>query len=248
MEHFFMRLAEVVVEVRCNYASTREFCKQYIVDELNSAKCQVLVTTDDIMLERQKAVKEYGDDAGQFSDSYLETLAVYRQIATQMPAQDVILMHGSVIAVDGEGYLFTAPSGTGKSTHSRLWREVFGDRAYMVNDDKPLLRVKEDGSVMVYGTPWDGKHRLSNNVGVPLKGICVLAQGKENHIRKMGITEVFPTILQQVYRPKDRTDVMRQTLDILNHLLKVGIWRLECTISKEAVRLSYEAMSGKELV
>lgn len=248
MEHFFVRLAEIDVEVKCNYASTKEFCKQYIVEQPIDVKCKVCISPENILLERQKAEKEYGENAVQFSEAYLETLAVYRQIATQMPAHGVILVHGSVIAVDDEGYLFTAPSGTGKSTHSRLWRETFGDRAYMVNDDKPLLRLNEDGSVIVYGTPWDGKHRLSNNVGVPLKGICVLAQGKENHIRKMGITEVFSTILQQVYRPKDRTDVMRQTLDILNHLLKVGIWRLECTISKEAVRLSYEAMSGKELV
>ena len=109
------------------------------------------------------------------NDEYLETLAVYRKIAEKMIDYDTILFHGSVIAVDGIGYLFTAKSGTGKSTHTRLWRELFGERAVMVNDDKPLIKVSENG-IIVYGTPWDGKHRLSTNTFVPLKGICFMSK------------------------------------------------------------------------
>ena len=98
-----------------------------------------------------------------------------------MISYDTILFHGSVIAVDGIGYLFTAKSGTGKSTHTRLWREYFGDRAAMVNDDKPLLKIT-DSSVIAYGTPYNGKHRLGTNISVPLKAICILTRAADNHI------------------------------------------------------------------
>lgn len=80
---------------------------------------------------------------GEYSLSYLETLAVYRKIVTRLVFSDILLIHGSAIAVDGKAYLFTAPSGTGKSTHTRMCREYFKDRAVMVNDDKPLNKQKE---------------------------------------------------------------------------------------------------------
>lgn len=248
MYTFFIRLAEIDIEITCNYKSTKEFCKDYLIETPSEPSVQVIITPENLCLEREKADKEYGAESTQFSDAYLETLAVYRQIATQMPAYGVVLFHGSVIAVDEECYLFTAPSGTGKSTHTRLWRELLGRRAFMVNDDKPLLKLEEDGSITAYGTPWDGKHRLSRNIGVRLKGICILSQGKENSICRVSQAEAFPTILQQAYRPVNRPDVMKQTLDILNHIMGVGVWHLACNISEEAARLSYETMSGKEIL
>ena len=106
-------------------------------------------------------------------DDYLETLAVCRKIAERMPEHNTFLFYGSCIAVDGAGYVFTAKSGTGKSTHTRLWRELLDNRATMVNDDKPLIRIADDDAI-IYGTPWDGKHPLSHNIAVPLKAICIL--------------------------------------------------------------------------
>ena len=136
------------------------------------------------------------------SKPYLETLTVYRKIATAFLERSVLLMHGSVVAVDGEAYMFTALSGTGKSTHVRLWRKLFGDRAVMVNDDKPLVRIGGERAI-VYGTPWDGKHHLSNNIAVPLKAIVVLRRGLENEIHPLTVQEAFPTLLQQSFRTED---------------------------------------------
>jgi serine kinase of HPr protein (carbohydrate metabolism regulator) len=99
-------------------------------------------------------------------------------------------IHASAVEVDGKAYLFSANSGTGKSTHTRLWREVFGDRAVMVNDDKPFLRMTE-GAVMVYGSPWNGKHGLGCNLSVPLKAVCILERGEENRIEKISAKQAF---------------------------------------------------------
>ena len=92
------------------------------------------------------------------------------------------LLHSSAVVVDGKAYLFSAASGTGKSTHTQLWLDTFGDRAYMLNDDKPAIRY-EDGAWYAYGTPWSGKYDISTNARVPLAGICFLKRGEENVIK-----------------------------------------------------------------
>ena len=161
------RIAETNIEISSVYEEVHTLCRDYITNELPHL-C-VEITREDIEYEREKSAAEdikEGIEVRAFTDSYLETLAVYRKIAGSLIDNDIILFHGSVVAVDGKGYLFTAVSGTGKSTHTRLWREYLGDRAVMVNDDKPLLKIKDN--VTVYGTPWDGKHHLSSNISVVL--------------------------------------------------------------------------------
>ena len=152
-------------------------------------------------------------------------------------------MHGSVIAVDGRGYLFTAKSGTGKSTHTRLWRELLGDRAVMVNDDKPLIKVCDSG-VTVYGTPYNGKHRLGNNIAVPLRCICILERAKENHIKQIDRSQAYYMLLQQSYRPSD-TAVLAKTLALIDEMSdKVRFYRLGCNMDISAAQLAFNTMSN----
>lgn len=167
--------------------------------------------------------------------AYLEELAVYRKIAEAMPAYGTFLMHGSVIAVDGNAYMFAAPSGTGKSTHARLWREYLGERAVMVNDDKPLLHV-ENGEVTAYGTPWNGKHHLGANISAPLKGICFLSRGETNSIEPASKSEVYGSLLMQTYRPSDPA-AMKLTLSLLDKLTEiVPLYKLRCNMDISAAK------------
>ena len=182
-----------------------------------------------------------------FSDGYLETLAVYRKLAAALLPDNILLFHGSCVCVDGEGYLFTAKSGTGKSTHTRLWREMLGSRAVMVNDDKPLLKIQENG-VTVFGTPWDGKHHLSTNIAVPLKSICILEQGKQNEIHRITPQEAYPMLLQQTNKPQDAR-LMYKTLQLLDSLKdSVRLYRLRCNQELEAAEISFKSMQEKERI
>ena len=166
MKNFTIRLAGQYFTICpvCDYI--REYCKDYMVADVQRGTATetsgavspvyftIATTQSDIDFEREKSAREdikEGIPIRHFSDAYLETLAVYRKIADHILSCDTLLFHGSVIAIDGEGYLFTAKSGTGKSTHTRLWREYFGERAVMVNDDKPLLHITDSG-VTAYGT------------------------------------------------------------------------------------------------
>lgn len=271
MESFTIRLAGQYFTICpvCDYI--REYCKDYIVADVkrgtatevggtaaestpgNTVACatespvyfSIATTQSDIDFEREKSAREdtkEGIPIRQFSDAYLETLAGYRKIADHLLSCDTLLFHGSVIAVDGEGYLFTAKSGTGKSTHTRLWREYFGERAVMVNDDKPLLHITDSG-VTAYGTPWDGKHRLSTNIAVPLKGICILTRDAKNHIEPVEPHAVYPLIVQQTNRSLS-ADGMKQTLSLIDRMLHVvPVYRLGCNMDIEAAKVAYEGMN-----
>ena len=154
------------------------------------------------------------------------------------------MIHASAVMVDGQAYLFSAPCGTGKSTHTGLWRQYMGDRAVILNDDKPAVR-QQDGQLWVYGTPFSGKSDLNVNRRAPLKAICMLAQGSENVIRRLSPGEAIPLLMQQTVRPAS-ADRMGSLLMRLDEILRaVPVFHMACTISEDAVRTSYEAMSGQ---
>ena len=112
-----------------------------------------------------------------------------------------------------------------------------------MNDDKPIIRLTGAGAV-IYGTPWDGKHRLSSNISVPLRAICVLERAAENAIRRIDFSEAYPMLLQQVYRPADIA-AMQKTLSLIDRLAaSVSLWRLGCNMDIEAAKIAYETMKG----
>lgn len=202
----------------------------------------IVVAPEDIDFEKEKSDQEHKIEnipVPAFSAPYLETLAVYRKIAEKMPDWDTFLFHGSCVAAEGKAYLFTAKSGTGKSTHTRLWRKLLGEKAVMVNDDKPLIRVTEEGPV-IYGTPWDGKHHLSANVSVPLQAICILERDETNHIQEITKQEALPMLIQQAYRPASAQALVK-TLDLINRM-EVRLYRLGCNMDISAAQLSYQTM------
>ncbi len=243
---FRLTLADRVIEIHHLHPYMASYCKDYLTNA--SPDITVSITPSDIAHERERAAREAeveGIPLQPYTDAYLETLAVYRKIAVELLAYDTILFHGSCLSVDGQGYLFTAPSGTGKSTHTRLWKQKFEDRCVMVNDDKPLLRITDEG-VIAYGTPWDGKHRLSTPIGVPLKGICFLSRSATNHITPVNPMAKYPTLLQQTYRPNNATH-MAKTMDLLSRLIeRVSFYDLGCNMDPEAATVAYTGMNRKE--
>ena len=221
------------VEVNSLHEAVHRYCAAYRTDA--PADFSVTISQEDIEYERAR------EETPGHADAYLEELAVYRKVSEKMPYYDTILFHGSVIAVDGAAYVFTAKSGTGKSTHTALWRRLFGDRAVMVNDDKPLLHVGD--VVTAYGTPYDGKHKLSNTIAVPIKAVCILERAEENSIVKITRSEAYPMLVQQAYRPVDIA-AMQKTLSLIDKMAdSVELYRLGCNMDPDAARVAYEGMN-----
>ena len=235
------RIADQVVEIRSLHSRVHRLCADYRTED--PADYSVSICQEDIEAERKRSSRACRVSGApvSWSDAYLEELAVYRKMADHLLSRDILLFHGSCLCMDGVGYLFAAPSGTGKSTHSRLWREVFGDRVTMVNDDKPLLHIGE--TVTAYGTPWNGKERQGNNMSVPLRAICLLERAEENRIEPVSASGVFAPLLQQVYRPGDPEALARSLALFWKLLARVRLYRLGCNMDRSAAELAFRVMS-----
>lgn len=237
-------LADMCVAIRSLYEEVQRMCADYRAPQDREPDFLVQTSEQEIEAERAQSEEtriEEGLPPYEFEAPYLETLAVYRKIATEAVSRGRLLMHGSVIAVDGRAYMFTARSGTGKSTHVRLWRQLFGERAVMINDDKPLLKVTEQ-ETRIYGTPWDGKHRLSTNTSAPLQAICILTRAAENTIREIKPAEAVNMLIMQTFRPEDST-LLLSTFDLLDRMARnVRFYLLGCNMDPEAAVVSSQAM------
>lgn len=233
------KIADVVFDADIRYRYTVTICQQYEYDGDDEPKFIAKITNQDIERERSNSNGQY-----QYPDSYLESLALFRKLCDYLLERgDGIVFHSSAVMVDGEVYLFTAPSGTGKSTHTRLWRELLGDKAIMVNDDKPIIRLI-DGEFYVYGTPWTGKHHLGENIRGKLKAICRISKSKENRIRESNNREMLLVIFEQTIRPTAENK-LDNLINIIDKMLNsVDKYYLECNMDISAAELSYNTMKG----
>ena len=153
MTEFKINLANMVIRIQGVYDTLREYCKNYITIDEETEDFSITVTPEDIQRERRTGEYE------QNSDNYIEIIMALLKLADELPDRNRFLMHGAVVSWKQEGYIFTAPSGTGKTTHVRLWKEHLGPDVEIINGDKPVLEVGED-EIIAYGTPWAGKERL----------------------------------------------------------------------------------------
>lgn len=244
MAEFRICIAGYTSRIISLFDSTRDYCRKYLSEE--TPKWDIAVTREDLAFEqealRQEALEE-GLRVRIFTDPFLERTAIQRKVAENLFDRDILMTHGSTVAVDGKAYLFTAKCGTGKSTHTRLWRLVFDQRAVMVNDDKPFLKLTEDG-VLACGSPWSGKHGLDTNVALPLQGICILTRGKENRIRRILPEEALPMLLHQSYCPVEQKKRARFEELVSQLAERTPLWHMECNMDPSAAEVSHDAMSG----
>jgi hypothetical protein len=229
------RIAELNIKISTRFDYTTKFLQDYLV-ESEEYDFSVEVSDEDI----KKAYQEFPEV------HYIihENLCIYREICnTILSRYNGVLFHASAVCVDGKAYMFTAPSGTGKSTHSRLLKEYLGDKLKYINDDKPLLRYDEENKVFnVYGTPWNGKHRLGENIKEPLKAICILTRGEIPSIKKVDIFHALPSVITQTLRWTDDSsaDIYLDLLDKFSQ--SVDFYLLKCNISTDSAKCSYEGM------
>ena len=233
MARFTIALAGQTVTVFSLFESTKDYCRDYLTED--AAALSVTVTAEDLAAE-QVYLDEEADREGLrrrvFAQPFLERNFLQRRIAQLLLHENVLLLHGSAVALDGLGYLFTAPCGTGKSTHARAWRESLG--AQCVNDDKPFLRLTDRG-VLLCGSPWCGKHGLGQNLTVPLGGICLLERGSENVIRPLSAEDALEELVHQSVCPEETLAAA-----IAN---ATPLWSLACTPTPEAAFVAHRAKS-----
>lgn len=208
-----IKLAGIPVEMDNRYPDLEILCRGYETGE--APQLFLRVTPEEIETERRS--QTYA-----FSDGYLETICMYRRLALEMLQYNVFIMHASVVEVDGEGYAFLASSGTGKTTQTRLWLEYFGNRARVINGDKPLIRVVPEGDgwqFIVYGTPWCGKEGMGCNASVPLKALFLLERSPQPSCEAAPEEYAIDRIFHQLLMPENPAQMM-QLLDMVDKLVE----------------------------
>lgn len=241
--YFKMKLAGTVIAVSCCQPTTKLLCAEYLVSDWEPAAAEITITAADLQQEKTYLTgKKGGAPLEASSSEALERLVLCRRAAELLPLHGSVLFHSSALAMDGQGVLFTAASGTGKSTHAALWRTLFGSRVVTINDDKPFLRCGADGFT-VFGSPWRGKHKLGGNTSAPVKAICVLHRGTENTIRRMTPREALPVLMQQTYRPRSMT-AMLPTMQMAERLSReVPVYTLTCNMDPQAAWVAWRGIT-----
>ena len=228
-------IAGLKVDLKNTSGRTGKQALPYLAD--NQDETEADITIDVTPKRIENAMAEHPE----LNQGDWEYMLTGSDFYTQLIKYKGILLHSSCIVVDGWAYAFSADSGVGKSTHTQLWLKHFSDRAHMLNDDKPAIRII-DGRVYACGTPWSGKYDYSTPEIVPLAGICFISRGEENRIKKADTSKAIYNIFAQTVR-KLGADAMENLFDVLDEIFKkVPIWDLECNISDEAVLTSYNAM------
>lgn len=228
------KIADILLEMN-TFGRTKKQAAAYLSDSQEPVDFVIPSNRQDI-IEKHPDLSE--DDC-----EYIATGGFFYRSLT---LYEGILLHSSCVVVDDRAYLFTAPSGTGKSTHTALWLKLFGDRAYILNDDKPAIRVLGD-KVFVYGTPWSGKNDCQRNACVELGGIAVLRRAKENSMRKIDSVMGIYELLSQTARTVS-VESMEKCMDTIGKILVTGkVFELFCNMDISAAKLSYETMSEKRI-
>ena len=238
---FSMKIAGHVAQVESRFASTQAYFRDYLTEEVPAFT--IAPTDRDLEFEQSFSIAEAiaeGIRPRTYNGAHLERAAIQRAFAEFLFDRDILLLHGSTVAVGDQAFLFTAKCGTGKSTHTRLWCQAHGGR--MVNDDKPFLKLRDAG-VTAFGSPWNGKHGLSENIAVALQGICLLQRGEENRIWPIAPADALPMLRQQVFQPQDPAKLLRLEMLLQKLTRTVPLWAMECNKDIQAAHVAYQAMS-----
>lgn len=234
---FIIKIAELKIRVNNIYSFSYEFCKDYIV-ETDEYDFEVTPTVELIQKEHDESLPY------DYPLPYCESIVIYRLIALRLYKFNSFVMHGALISVNDEGFIFLAKSGVGKTTHLRMYLDTFKEKAEIINGDKPIIKYI-DGKFYGYGTPYNGKENMGVNKRVEIKGICFLKRGSKNKASEMDKDEASTLIFNQILLPNNMEDY-----DILINLLNIFISKintisLECNLDKEACLVSYRALGGK---
>ena len=219
---FQIEAAGLVIRIENRFSDVQSLCREYMTAQDRPADITVSVSAEELRREIAKAPECF------FGDGYAESVVAYEKISNALPAFDAFVMHASVVEVDGQAYAFAAESGTGKSTHTRYWKEVLGDRLTVINGDKPICRFRHD-QLMAYGTPWCGKENWQTNTAAPLRALCLLERGEENAVLPADAFGSLNELMRHFHLPGGNQVDMPKLMELIDRMVStVPVYRLRC--------------------
>ena len=236
MVNFKIKVANKVFEINAFYEFTKKYCRDFLCEE--NPDYFITMSEQDLINE----VNETSSGKVYVSE---EISALYRKIADILLEYDIIVFHGSSFMVNNQGFIVTARSGVGKSTHVKLLEEFIGDSFKYINDDKPLLEVKDN--VIIHSNPWNGKERRGNNISTPLKAILFLSRSETPTYKKIdNKEEIYIKLLSQTYLPREKSkrEKALKTMDALFN--KTNFYEINVNQNIESAKMTYERIIKNE--
>lgn len=233
-------LAGTAVGFENRYPDLEWMCRGY--ETALPPELTIRVSQEELEEERKKQ-----EDA--FSDGYLETVCCYRKAANRLLSRDTFVLHGSVVELNGEGYVFLAPSGGGKTTQTRLWQQHFGKALRVINGDKPLIRMETQAGAPVfraYGTPWQGKEGMGCNGSVPLKALFFLEKSKSPSVAPAEEGQTVDRLFRQMLMPREAQGMLRLLTMADALVCRVPAYILRCDMTEKSVLCAYQAVKGEK--
>ena len=243
--YFKMLLAGKKIEIECLDKNVFYTCRDYLTT-FDKPDFVVRASKSEIKeeLENVLGVKLYKENpADKIAVEYIgaESNVILRKIAKEFIEYDILLIHGASISIDNKCFVFTAPSGIGKTTHILNWIKRI-PRTIIVNGDKPFVDVKNK---IVFGTPWSGKEGFNTNISVPLAGIIALERGTENSICRIPFSEMLPFLIQQSYIPEEKNLTIKG-YQLISQLGHVPCYKLICNQDEESALIAYNGLCINE--
>ena len=241
-------IADLKILMSTFYDFTRKKAESYVDRSWDDADTEMVLTKDVIKKNSQYYVDTYGDKLELNEDFYNKAMerTEYNLLGAWFNRLIIkhngIMLHSSAVVVDGFAYLFSADSGTGKSTHTRLWLEYLKEKAFVINDDKPAIRLV-DGEWMVYGTPWSGKSNLNQNTSAKLGAIVFLERSDKNWVERIEPKEAVNLFFAQTIRKIEKEENMDIILSRMEKILQdTPVYKMGCNISVDAAKTAYETI------
>ena len=230
-------IAGLVTEFTVKYKENLEFTKPFEYHGELGVDINLSVSDNEINSFIKKAVNGTSLPA---VENYLYSCKFNRAAIRH----GVMLVHSSALIYNKGAYLFSADSGVGKSTHTKLWLKAFGDKVNIMNDDKPVVRLYDDHA-QAYGTPFDGGSGIALNERYPLKAIIFVERGEENSVRIPDNKEIIQKLYFQTARMVNRetAEKMLVNMERLLHLTKFYI--LTCNMDISAAYTAYNSIIEK---
>ena len=231
------KIADLIVEYTAKYDELKRLSEQFVYS--GEGKTDITLSVTDKQLENMLSRSVEGTTI-----CGIENLAMSSEFNRAAIKYGVMLVHSSALIYNNGAYLFSADSGVGKSTHTKLWLKAFGDKVHIMNDDKPVVRLYDDHA-QAYGTPFDGGSGIALNERYPLKAIIFVERGEENSVRIPDNKEIIQKLYFQTARMVNRetAEKMLVNMERLLHLTKFYI--LTCNMDISAAYTAYNSIIEK---
>ena len=236
---YVINLSGVPIPCRFQYIQNVQLCKKFIMRQYDGLDAVGVAE-----IERQIYHKAYPNDRWNYKT---ESKALVGVVSDELLLYNRMIFHSVAVLWHKKAWLISAPSGTGKTTQYKNLKQLYEEEIQIICGDNPILHFQENGTIMVFPSPWNWKERFCGDEVAPLAGIIYLAQGKEDIIERLSPGDAVVPVFHEINTYARTTELVNQLFKLEEKMItSVPIWRFENTGTKDSSRILMQCMKQYE--